>query len=62
MTAGARFAVVGGGISGLAAGQLLDGPGWGAAFAYWLAATVMAMVGGLALGRQSHSDMQGEGP
>jgi sugar phosphate permease len=53
---------VGGGVSGLAAGQLLDGPGWGAVFAYWLAATAMAMVGGLALGRQSHSDMRGEGP
>jgi sugar phosphate permease len=52
---------VGGGISGLAAGQLLGGPGWAAVFAYWLAATVMAMVGGLVLGRQSHIEMQGEG-
>ena len=44
---------VGGGISGLAAGQLLDGYGWSAVFGYWLAATVLAAAGGAMLWRQT---------
>lgn len=44
---------VGGGISGLAAGQLLDGYGWSAVFGYWLAATVLAAAGGVLLGRRA---------
>ncbi|UCC63871.1 MAG: MFS transporter, partial [Anaerolineae bacterium] len=44
---------VGGGISGLAAGQLLAGYGWSAVFGYWLAATVIAVAGGAVLGRRA---------
>jgi hypothetical protein len=43
---------VGGGISGLAAGQLLGRHGWAVVFGYWLAATVVAAAGGLMLGRR----------
>jgi sugar phosphate permease len=44
---------VGGGISGLAAGQFLNVWGWQAVFAYWLAATVATAVVGAVLGRRS---------
>jgi sugar phosphate permease len=43
---------VGGGISGLAAGQLLAAYGWRVVFGYWLAATVLAAVGGVVLERK----------
>ena len=46
---------VGGGISGLAAGQLLAGYGWNAVFGYWLVATLLAAVGGVVLGRQTRA-------
>jgi sugar phosphate permease len=46
---------VGGGISGLTAGQLLAGYGWSAVFGYWLAATAMAVVGGVILGRRTQA-------
>ncbi len=44
---------VGGGISALAVGQLLAGPGWSAVFLYWLAATTVAFMAAAALSRQS---------
>jgi sugar phosphate permease len=44
---------VGGGVSALTAGQLLAGRGWRAVFLYWLAATVVAFLGALALSRRA---------
>jgi sugar phosphate permease len=45
---------IGGGLSALIAGRLLDRQGWQAVFAYWLAATLAAFVGGAFLSRQAH--------
>jgi OPA family glycerol-3-phosphate transporter-like MFS transporter len=46
-------AYVGGGISAVVVGQLLDGRGWNAVFVYWFAATLLASGGGLMLRRHS---------
>ena len=43
---------VGGGLSAFIVGQLLDHQGWGAVFAYWLAATLLAAGGGAALSKK----------
>jgi hypothetical protein len=44
---------VGGGISGFAAGHLLDWRGWNAVFLYWLAATLVAFGGAAVLSRRA---------
>jgi len=46
---------VGGGISALAVGQLLDWRGWNAVFTYWLVATLFALAGAVMLGRQAEA-------
>jgi OPA family glycerol-3-phosphate transporter-like MFS transporter len=43
---------VGGGVSALAVGQLLDWQGWRSVFLYWLAATLIAFACAAALGRR----------
>jgi sugar phosphate permease len=45
---------IGGGISALVVGQLVDWRGWNAVFLYWLAATLVALGGSFALSRQAH--------
>ncbi|MBC8444678.1 MAG: hypothetical protein H8D77_00995 [Chloroflexi bacterium] len=44
---------IGGGISALAAGRLLDGVGWNAVFGYWLAATLVAAASATVLFRRT---------
>jgi sugar phosphate permease len=43
---------LGGGISGIAVGALLDRQGWSAVFVYWLAATLIAFCSAALLSRQ----------
>jgi OPA family glycerol-3-phosphate transporter-like MFS transporter len=45
-------AYVGGGVSAVVVGQILDGRGWNAVFVYWLGATLLAACGGLMLRRK----------
>jgi sugar phosphate permease len=45
---------IGGGLSALVAGRLLDWRGWQAVLAYWLLATIAASVGGAFLSGQAH--------
>jgi OPA family glycerol-3-phosphate transporter-like MFS transporter len=44
---------LGGGVSALAAGRLLDTHGWQAVFAYWIAATLASFAGGAILSRHT---------
>jgi sugar phosphate permease len=44
---------VGGGISALAVGLLLNRQSWNAVFLYWLVATLIALGGGVMLGRRT---------
>jgi sugar phosphate permease len=46
-------AYVGGGVSGVVVGQLLDGPGWNAAFSFWLGATLLSAAGAVLLGKRT---------
>ena len=54
---------VGGGISALAVGQLLDWQGWNAVFTYWLAAALIALAAAVVLLRQTgHRQEESEWP
>jgi len=48
-------AYVGGGISGVVVGRLLDGPGWNVVFSYWLVATLFALAGAVLLGKRTRA-------